>query len=88
MGRKHVGSLGYQMMKALQGVFKPGTSRHRAKRYRREKELITSIATMECMTTDVFQFADFIRENWPDVIFVTEVKSDLIFAQIDAISIF
>jgi integrase len=80
MGEKRVGSLGYQMMNALQGIFKPRTSRHRAKRYHRERELITSIGTMHCMTTDIFQFADFIRENWPEVKLVSQVKSEMALA--------
>ena len=35
MSKDSPGSLGYQMMKALQGIFQPGTSRHTAKRRQR-----------------------------------------------------
>ncbi len=38
------GSLGYQMMKALQGIFHPGKSRHHDKLHRRDK---TSSAVSE-----------------------------------------
>ena len=55
------------MMKALQGIFQPGASRHKAKRYHRDAELITGISTMRCMSADVHQFARFIRINWPEV---------------------
>ncbi len=61
MSKNGQGSLGYQMMKALQGIFRPGASRHRAKRYHRDGELITGISTMRCMSADVHQFARFIR---------------------------
>jgi len=32
MSKNSEGSLGYQMMKTLQGIFQPGTSRYKAKR--------------------------------------------------------
>lgn len=57
MSKNQKGSLGYQMMKALQSIFHPGASRHNAKRFQRETALITSINTMRCMTADVHQFA-------------------------------
>jgi len=61
MSKNSQGSLGYQMMKALQGIFQPGASRHTAKRHHRDAELITGISTMRCMSADVHQFARFIR---------------------------
>jgi len=67
MSKNSEGSLGYQMMKALQGIFQPGTSRYKAKRYHRDAELITGISTMRCWSADVHQFARFIRFNWPQV---------------------
>jgi len=71
------GSLGYQMMKALQGIFRPGASRHNAKRYHRDAELITGISTMRCMSADVHQFARFIRLKWPDVKYLCEVRQEM-----------
>ncbi len=77
------GSLGYQMMKALQGIFRPGASRHNAKRDGREVKLITSINTMRCMSADVHQFARFIRSNWPEVKQLSEIKTEMALAYID-----
>jgi integrase len=83
MSKNSPGSLGYQMMKALQGIFQPGASRHKAKRYRRDKELITGISTMRCMSADVHQFARFIRINWPDVKHLSEVRQEMALAYIE-----
>ncbi|MFZ2096682.1 MAG: hypothetical protein WAV05_08600, partial [Anaerolineales bacterium] len=83
MSKNGQGSLGYQMMKALQGIFRPGASRHKAKRYHRDAELITSINTMRCMSADVHQFARFIRINWPDVKHLSEVKQEMACAYIE-----
>src|SRR4030066_654372 len=77
MSKNSEGSLGYQMMKALQGIFQPGASRHKAKRFHRDAELITGISTMRCMSADVHQFARFIRVNWPEVKDLSEVRSEM-----------
>jgi integrase len=83
MSKNGQGSLGYQMMKALQGIFRPGASRHNAKRYHRDVELITGINTMRCMSADVHQFARFIRSNWPEVKHLSEVRQEMAVAYID-----
>jgi integrase len=83
MSKNGQGSLGYQMMKALQGIFRPGASRHIAKRYHRDAELITGINTMRCMSADVHQFARFIRSNWPDVKHISEVRQEMAIAYIE-----
>ena len=83
MSKNGQGSLGYQMMKALQGIFHPGNSRHKAKRYHRDAELITGISTMRCMSADVHQFARFIRINWPEVRHLSEVRSEMALAYIE-----
>jgi integrase len=83
MSKGSQGSLGYQMMKALQGIFHPGTSRHKAKRYHRDAELITGISTMRCMSADVHQFARFIRINWPEVKHLSDVKPKMARAYIE-----
>jgi site-specific recombinase XerD len=70
-------------MKALQGIFQPGASRHKAKRYHRDAELITGIGTMRCMSADVHQFARFIRVNWPEVKHLSEVRSEMARAYIE-----
>jgi len=82
MSKNSPGSLGYQMMKALQGIFQPGASRHTAKRYHRDAELITGISTMRCMSADVHQFARFIRINWPEVKHLSEVRQEMALAYI------
>ena len=82
MSNSRKGSLGYQMMKALQSIFHPGTSRHNAKRYQRETALITSINTMRCMTADVHQFARFVRETWPEIRDLADVQPEMALAYI------
>ena len=83
MSKNSQGSLGYQMMKALQGIFQPGASRHTAKRRHRDAELITGISTMRCMSADVHQFARFIRINWPEVKHLSEVRQEMALAYIE-----
>ena len=83
MSKGGQGSLGYQMMKALQSIFQPGASRHKAKRYHRDGELITGISTMRCMSADVHQFARFIRVNWPEVKHLSEVWSEMALTYIE-----
>lgn len=83
MSKNSQGSLGYQMMKALQGIFQPGASRHTAKRYHRDAELITGISTMRCMSADVHQFARFIRSNWPEVKQLCDVRQEMALAYIE-----
>ena len=58
------GSLGYQMEKALQRVFRPGHSRFQDKLFKR-KGMIRGICTMRAMTVDVYQFSRFVREHSP-----------------------
>lgn len=84
MSKNHKGSLGYQMMKALQGVFRPGASRHLAKKHHRDTTLITSISTMRTDSADVHQFSRFIRERWPEVKDLPQIKSEMAMAYIEA----
>ena len=85
MSKNHKGSLGYQMMKALQTIFRPGASRHNAKKYHRDTVLITSISTMRTNSADVHQFSRFIRERWPEVKDLPQVKSETALAYIEAL---
>lgn len=83
MSKANDGSLGYQMMKALQGIFQLGASRHTAKQRHRDAELITGISTMRCMSADAHQFARFIRINWPEVKHLSEVRQEMALAYIE-----
>ncbi|MFO7623488.1 MAG: tyrosine-type recombinase/integrase [Anaerolineales bacterium] len=83
MSKNSAGSLGYQMMIALQGIFQPGASRHIAKRRHRDTELITGISTMRCMSADVHQFARFVRSKWPEVKHLSEVRQEMALAYIE-----
>ena len=85
MSKNHHGSLGYQMMKALQGNFRPGASRHAAKKHHRDVGLITSISTMRNDSADVHQFSRFIRERWPEVKDLPQVRSEMALAYIEAL---
>ncbi len=81
--KNNQGSVGYQLMKALQGIFQPVASRHKAKQRHRDAELITGIVTMRCMSADEHQFARFIRINWTDVKHLSEVRQEMALAYID-----
>lgn len=85
MSKNNPGSLGYQMMKALQGIFRPGASRHVAKQHHRDAELITGINTMRSMSADVHQFARFIRERWREVRQLSEVRPEMAQAYIQSL---
>ncbi len=85
MSKKNKGSLGYQMMKALQGIFRPGISRHEAKRHHRERGLITSISTMRNMSANVHQFARFIRSTWPDLKYLPQVRPEMALVYVQAL---
>jgi integrase len=76
------GSLGYQMMKELQGIFRPGHSRHTDKRHGRDR-YIRGIQTMRCMVADAFQFAEFIRTSWPEVRDLDRVTPEMARAFVD-----
>jgi integrase len=82
MNKTGDGSLGYQMMKALQGIFHPGAQRHKAKKYHREIELIASVSSMRCISADVHQFARFIRAKWPEIKRLPEVHQEMAMAYI------
>jgi integrase len=85
VSKNHEGSLGYQMMKALQGIFRPGTSRHAAKKHHRNIALITSISTMRSMSADAHQFARFIRGSWSEVKLLAEVRPEMAKAYIQSL---
>jgi integrase len=68
------GGLSYQMMQALQAIFKPGYSRHEDKQHGRNRDVIRSIGTMQSMVADVHEFARFIRKQWPEVREIEEVE--------------
>ena len=70
------GSLGYQMMKALQRVFRPGHSRYQDKRYKRT-DVIRGIRTMRDMSGDVHQFGHFVRQHYPAVRRSHEITSEM-----------
>jgi hypothetical protein len=83
MAKSRPGSLGYQMMKALQGIFKLGASRHRAKHRKQTRVLITSISTKHCMSADVHQFVRFVRSHWPTVKMLDQITPEMAQAYID-----
>jgi integrase len=60
------------MLRALQAIFQPGGRRFEDRR-RGEKGLIRGIQTMRSMVADVYQFARFVRREWPEVHELEEV---------------
>jgi integrase len=71
------GGLSYQMMKALQAIFRPGGSRHEDKQHGRNPDVIRSIGTMQSMVADVHEFARFIRRQWPEVSEIEDVEPEM-----------
>jgi len=66
------GSLGYQMMRALQGIFRPGHSRHEDKKHGRV-DVIRGIRTMRVMCEDAHRFGRYVRAQWPEVREVSQI---------------
>jgi integrase len=54
------------MMRALQGIFRPGHSRHEDKKHGRV-DVIRGIQTMRVMCEDAHRFGRFVRGRWPEV---------------------
>jgi len=66
------GSLGYQMMKALQGIFRPGHSRYQDKKHGRV-DVIRGIRTMRDMCEDAHRFGRYLRARWPEIHEVSQI---------------
>lgn len=71
------GGLSYQMMKALQAIFRPGGSRREDKQHGRNQDVIRSIGTMQSMVADVHEFARHIRRQWPEVSEIEDVEPEM-----------
>ncbi|MCX6055383.1 MAG: tyrosine-type recombinase/integrase [Chloroflexi bacterium] len=77
------GGLSYQMVKALQAIFRPGDRGHEDKQHRRYQNVIRSIGTMQSMVADVHGFARFIRRQWPEVSEIEDVEPEMAQALIE-----
>ena len=58
--------MGYQLLAILKEVFRPGKSRHAAKRKGDADALIFGIETMRKYTRLAFELAKFLREQYPE----------------------
>ena len=74
MGKE--GSLGYQMMKALQGVFRPGHSSREDRKHGRT-QYIRGIGTMRSMVADVFGFGRWTHSTYPEVHLLGQVSPEI-----------
>jgi len=74
MGKE--GSLGYQMMKALQGVFRPGHSSREDRKHGRT-QYIRGISTMRSMVADVFGFGRWIHSTYLEVRSLAQVTPEM-----------
>ena len=74
MGRE--GSLGYQMMKALQGVFRPGHSSREDRKHGRT-QYIRGISTMRSMVADTFGFGRWIHSTYSEVHSLAQVTPEM-----------
>ena len=74
-------NLSRQMLCALQAIFEPGYSRH-VDRLQRRTDTIRGIQTMRAMVADTRQFARFIRERWPEVRELSQLKPEMASAMI------
>jgi integrase len=83
MSKSRPGSLGYQMENALKAVFHPGRSKHRDKRFSRQRETIYSIETMRNMSANVHQFGRYVKGNWPETKRLDQITPAMAQAYID-----
>jgi integrase len=71
------GGLSYQMLNALKAIFHPGGSRFQDKQHGRNRDVIRGIGTMQSMVADVHAFSRFIRDRFPEVKHLNQVKPDM-----------
>ncbi len=77
------GSLGHQFLGLLKAVFKPGRSRHLDKKRGQAHLYIYAKNTMRKYTEEAFQFARFLKEQYPDCHRPDDVSSDMCAAFIE-----
>jgi hypothetical protein len=58
-------SLGYQLLQVLKAIFRPGSSRHQAKRDGSDAIVINGKETMRKYTSQAFEFARFLKAHYP-----------------------
>ncbi len=65
------------MLNALKAIFHPGGSRFQDKQHGRNRDVIRGIGTMQSMVADVHSFSRFIRDHFPEVKNLNQVKPDM-----------
>lgn len=71
------GGLSFQMLNALKAIFRPGGSRFQDKQHERSRDVIRGIGTMQSMVADVHTFSRFVRNRFPEVKNLNQVKPDM-----------
>lgn len=65
------------MLNALKAIFHPGGSRFQDKQHGRKRDVIRGIGTMQSMVADVHTFSRFVRNRFPEVKNLNQVKPDM-----------
>lgn len=65
------------MLNALKAIFRPGGSRFQDKQHERSRDVIRGIGTMQSMVADVHTFSRFVRNRFPEVKNLNQVKPDM-----------
>jgi integrase len=81
----HQGSLGYQLLQVLKAIFRPGYSRHQAKHNGNAAIVINGKETMRKYTAQAFDFARFIKANYPDCRCPEDVEPEMCVAFIETL---
>lgn len=65
------------MLNSLKAIFHPGGSRFQDKQHGRNRDVIRGIGTMQSMVADVHAFSRFIRDRFPEVKLLNQVKPNM-----------
>lgn len=65
------------MLNALKAIFRPGGSRFQDKQHERSRDVIRGIGTMQSMVADVHTFSRFVRNRFPEVKNLNQIKPDM-----------
>jgi site-specific recombinase XerD len=65
------------MLNALKAIFRPGGSRFQDKQHGRSRDVIQGVGTMQSMVADVHTFSRFVRNRFPEVKNLNQVKPDM-----------
>src|SRR6185436_6628264 len=81
----HQGSLGYQLLQVLKAIFRPGYSRHQAKRGGSAAIVINGKETMRKYTAQAFELARFLKADYPNCRYPEDIEPEMCMAFIESL---